>query len=280
MIEGVAAAAAALLHAGPRAAAILARIGGPAGEAARGEAARLGGLERRARARALAGRVAEVRAPVPVGLPLVHRDWIDAALVGEGAHVRDIVAGLAPVAPPVRVWIQRRVHGGIVPIPLPAEGSSLTPETLVHRPAAAIDAFLRRAGLVTLALALVGLDDEARTPTANRAAIAAIAARLGPAGAELVACVAELTSNPEAAARFGSRRSAARRAAGIAVGDDPLALLAIGARSAARHLAGAPARQVAQRLPRSVGLRLLAEVAAFAAVDGPSWDALVAAGKC
>ena len=260
-----AAAAAALLHAGGRAAAILARIGGAVGAAARAEAERLGALPRPARARALATRVAELRAPVPPGLPLVHRDWIDAALQGEGRRVRDILAGRVAVAPPVLVWIERRTYGGLAALPLPAEGAPLAPATLAHRPVAWIEATLRRAGLATLAHALAG---------APRPAVAALAARLGPDGAALIAAV---TAPPATEAAVGSRRAATRRAAGIAVGDDPLAVLAIGARAFAPHVAGDPAARLAQRLPRHVGLRLLAEVAAFAdATDGPSWEALVA----
>jgi hypothetical protein len=269
VIAGQAAAAAALLHAGPRVAAILARIGGVAGDAARAEAARLGAMDRPARARALAARVAELRSPVPIGLPLVHRDWIDAALVGEGSRVRDIIRGAAEVAPPVRVWIERRIYGGVVAIPLPSGGAALTPETLPHRAPAAIEAFLRRAGALTLALA-IGIE--------ARPVIAQVAARLGASGPELVECVAALAGRPEEQARLGSRRAAARRVAGIAVGDDPLALLAVGARTAAPFLGGSLARQVAQRLPRRSGLRMLTEVAAFAAdPDGPTWDALVLA---
>jgi hypothetical protein len=270
MIEGVAAAAAALLHAGPAAAAILDRIGGLAGQVARTEAGRMAGLERPARAQVLARRIAELRSPVPVGLALVHRDWIDPVLAEEGARVRDIVSGAAAVAAPVRVWLERRVYGAIASIAAAPAGAALTPETLAQRPAVGIDALLRRAGVTTLALAL--------DAGVGRAAVAAVAARLGDAASALIEAVAALSAEDPAAvrARHGSRRAAARRAAGVAIGDDRDALLIIGARAFAPHIAGLVAQQIAQRLPRAQGERLLVEVSAFAgAADGPSWDGLV-----
>jgi hypothetical protein len=270
MIEGVAAAAAALLHAGPAAAAILDRIGGLAGDVARAEAGRMAGLERPARAQALARRIAELRAPSPVGLALVHRDWVDPVLAAEGARVRDIVTGAAAAPAPVRVWLERRVYGAIVSIPAAPAGAALTPETLAQRPAVGIEALLRRAGVTTLALAL--------DAGVGRAAVAAVAVRLGDAAGALIEAVAALAADDPALvrARHGSRRAAARRAAGVAIGDDRDAQPIIGARAFAPHLVGLPAHQVAQRLPRALGERVLAEVSAFAgAADGPSWDGLV-----
>ena len=266
----VAAAVAAVLHARASAPAILARIAGSAGRVARAEAVHLAGLSRVARARALAERIAELRMPVPVGLPLVHREWIEAALVGEGERVRAIVTGGAAVSPPVRVWLERRAYGAIAPIPLPDEGAPLSPATLAHRPPGWIEEALRRAGLRTLAHAV------ADTP---RVAVAAVAARLGAEGPELVAAVAAIAAGDGVAAGLGSRRAAVRRVAGVAVGADPLALVAIGARALAPHLTEV-ALQVAQRLPRAIGLRVLDEIAAFGgddadAAERPSWQSLV-----
>jgi hypothetical protein len=274
MIEGVAVAAAALLHAGPGAAAILERIGGVTGQVARAEAGRLAAQSRTARAQALARRVAELRAPSPVGLALVHRDWIEPVLVEEGARVRDVVTGGAPVASAVRVWLERRVYAGIASIATPPPGAPLAPDTLAQRPAAEIETLLRRAGLWTLAVAL-----DAKV---GRAAVAAVAVLLGDAGGALIEAVAELAAMDPAAAtaRLGTRRAAARRAAGVAIGDDRDALLVLGARAFAPHLVGLAAQQVAQRLPRAVGERVLAEVSAFAAAEGgPSWDGLVLASR-
>ena len=187
----------------------------------------------------------------PAGVELVHPEWRAAAL-GDDPRLRAILDGEIAVAPEVEVWVDRLVLGGFVDMPGDdAEGLAALPRArpdwLVIR--------IERIGLRQLAHAIAGAPKEQ---------LAALAARLGVRGkafVETVRWVGEL--GDAATARLGPRRAAQARCDGVRIADDRLALIAIGARAAAPHVAaggGALARQLAQRLPILVGQRVLAEL--------------------
>jgi hypothetical protein len=260
--EARAAAAAAAMCGAPGA---LACLGGAIGDEARALVSAWAVEDRAARARGIAHAAAAVRAPAPLGLPLVHREHIEAALAGEGARVRAVIAGAAAAPPAVRAYLERRVLGGFVAMPR-GRGSPITPESLAAEPPDWLAAQLERAGLHQLAHAAAG---------EPRAAIAAIAAQLGARGARFVDAVARVAGAADAAAWFGPRRAAIARASGAALAHDPLAVHAIGARAFAPHLVGDAPRQLAQRLPRGLGLRVAAEVARASREGAPAWAELV-----
>ncbi|MCE9578314.1 MAG: hypothetical protein K8W52_34625, partial [Deltaproteobacteria bacterium] len=86
----------------------------------------------------------------------------------------------------------------------------------------------------------------------------------------------EIASTAAPSARWGGRRAAIARVAGVAL-EDRDALAAIGARAFAAHLRGDQPRQLVQRLPRVLGLRLAPELAHRAgASEPPPWLELVA----
>ena len=279
--EARAAAAAAMLC-GPRdSAAVLARLGGVIGEEARVLVAAWTALDRGARARGIADAILSVRRSAPLGLALIHADWIEAALAGEGARVLAIVSGAAPAPPAVKAWLERRVLGRFVAMPRALSGpAAVTPVTLAAAPPAWIERALVRAGVFQLAHALLGQLAGAGDAR-GRAVIASLAARLGPHGGAFVDAVGVVVATGElaAAARWGSRRAAIARVSGASLGEDAQALLAIGARAFAPHLQGDAPRQLVQRLARGVGLRVEAELARGMLVraDPPRWDELVAA---
>ena len=243
----------------------LAYLGGAIGDEARALHAAWAADDRAARARGIALAAAAVRAPAPLGLALVHREHIEAALAGEGAGVRAVIAGAAAAQPAVRAYLERRVLGRFVAMPR-ARSSPVTPDSLAAEPPEWLEAQLERAGLHQLAHAAAG---------EPRAAIAAIAAQLGASGARFVDAVARVSGASDGAARWGPRRAAIARASGAALAHDPMAVHAIGARAFAPHLAGDAPRQLAQRLPRGLGLRVHAELARAPREGAPAWAELV-----
>jgi hypothetical protein len=249
----------------------LACLGGAVGDEARAIHAAWAVEGRGARARGIARAAAAVRAPAPLGLALVHREHIEAALAGEGARVRAVIAGAAAAPPAVRAYLERRVLGRFVAMPRPrAPAAPITLDVLAAEPPAWLEAQLERAGLHQLAHAAAG---------EPRAAIAAVAAQLGARGADFVDAVARVTAAADAAARWGPRRAAIARSSGAPLAHDPLAVLAIGARAFAPHLAGDAPRQLAQRLPRGLGLRVAAELARAPREGPPAWAELVSSER-
>ncbi len=73
-------------------------------------------------------------------------------------------------------------------------------------------------------------------------------------------------------ARWGARRAAIARVAGVSL-DDADALVAIGARAFGPHLGGDQPRQLVQRLPAALGRRLTAALACPG--DPAPWPELV-----
>ena len=248
--EERAATVAALLALGAGAPEALLRVGIRCVQAAE----RLLALDRDARAAVLAREVARLLQPVPVGLALVHRDWIEACLVGEGDRAREAVGGAGDLPDEARRWMQRRVLGRLVDMPgEDATGVAALARVEVVRLLDVIAALGRGA----LAAALV---------RASPGEVAAVAAALGePHGSALVAEVAALAVQPtEHAARL------AAHARGIARATSARGLMAMGVRRLAAVAAAAPgnaARQLAQRLPRDLGTALLRDVAAARDAD-------------
>ncbi len=247
---------AASLGGGDRAAAIVARIGGDAGAAARAALAELGD----ASAEELAAIAARLRAPRPAGLDDVHPEWV-----------------MPPPAesslPAARVWIERARYGALVPMPEGEMGRITSPVDLARARPDWLALRLERVGLRQLAHATSG---------AERVELAALAARLGLRGKAYVEAIARVRElGTDADARFGPRRAAQSRCSDVALSRDRLAFLAIGARAVAPHVADAGGDlpwQIAQRLPRAPGERALAELRAWAhtpIASAPAWVEIV-----
>jgi len=229
---------AAVQAAGEGAGALLARIAGADAAAARAEAARLLALPAEERA-ALAARL---RAPRPTGVEHVHPEWLgprpDARL--DTAHV----------------WADRLAFGALVAMPTGPVEQITGASDLPHARADWLTIRLERVGLRQLAHA---------TAAAPKPELAALAARLGARGTAFVDAVARIVEQGDAAAAaaLGPRRAAVARCAGLRVAEDRLAFLALGARAVAPHVAAAGgdvAWQLAQRLPRIPGERVLEEL--------------------
>jgi hypothetical protein len=241
--EERAVAVAAVLACGARAIEVIARVGDPAVATRCAALAReLLALDQAARAAELARLAAELGAPAPAHLRLVHPSWIEASLKGEPEHVRAIVAGATTPAPaPVVTYLRRRAFAHLVDMPdAPPLGAS----------SAQLERAIVALGRRRLALAL---------RAAPQAAQAAVAARLGPA--EGPALVAELAA--AAAADRAGVAEAVRSMHDLVAGTAAHLLVRAGARVLAPALAAAGdlPRQLAQRLPLHLGRVLLDEVA-------------------
>ncbi|MBX3162350.1 MAG: hypothetical protein KF773_40675 [Deltaproteobacteria bacterium] len=235
---------------------VLARIGGPAGAAARAALSEAP-LDRRRRA----AWAVQARATVPAGLRGVHPSWIEAGLAGLPARARADVANAA--ADPAGVWLARWAIGGIPPMPAIAtkQGAQVTHPANLDE-----------------ALAMSGVDLRAwllRTGVDQVAAAAVLGGLAPPALREAIARV----QVPPRAGALGAPRAIAARCAGVALDDD--GLLRIAARAIAPHAAARPLADLvlAHRLARSEGLAVLAELRAhvtspLSAV--PTWAALAA----
>lgn len=248
---------AAVWAAGDGAAALLARVAGADADAARGEVARLLALS----GEQLAAETARLRAPRPLGLEHVHPEWR-----GEPLDTRTDAA---------KVWADRRAFGGLVAMPVRHVEQVTIPADLPHARADWLTGRFERVGLLQLAHA---------TAAAPKAELAALAARLAQRGKPFVEAVTRILELGDGAtASLGPRRAAQARCAGIRPGDDRMAFLAIGARAVAPHAAAAGGDlpwQIAQRLPRAAGERVLEELLAWAGAplaETPPWTELTRA---
>ncbi len=279
--------------------AVLARIGGPLGEAARAALDRLERTERTERAerpeqakradqanrssarRALRAEwAAAARAPVPPGLRGVHPSWIEAALAVLPARARADLArgaveaggGGSGAADPYDVsddriacWLVRWACAGLPPMP----------EANVEGPPASLDQAVRlRADELAAWLAEVGADQLALAVGA--AGVHALSAAAQVVGARLTRAAARIGVSPRAGA-LGPVRAAITR---CRVSLDDRALLVIGARALAPHAAALARRQLAVRLPRPLGLAVADALESFARApldQAPAWRALGAA---
>lgn len=239
--------------------AVLARIGGAIGEAARAAHDQLASPRRRALRLAWS---AAARAPVPPGLRGIHASWIEAALAELPPRARaDLARGAGD---PVAVWLTRWACAALPP--MPAADWSGPPDSLdvaVRLRGDALASWLAEVGADQLALAL------------GAAGGSALAAAQQVVGMRLVRAVARIDRAPRAGG-LGPVRAAIARCRG-AQGEG--SLVEIGARAIAPHTDALARRRLAVRLPRPLGLAVLDALAAFAETPlehAPLWRALAA----
>jgi hypothetical protein len=180
---------AALAMRGGGGAAVLARLGGAVGAAARQRGEELAAMPAEVRERAVARELARAASPVPAGMRALHAEWSEALLAAEPEArwlLEDVASGAAPAVTrtmsPERVWILRRAFGAV---------PQRSPEA--DEVAAAL-AELRRRGAAALAAVLGG----------QRAAVAAALAQLGAASAASEALRAAVREREQAASGPGS----------------------------------------------------------------------------
>lgn len=239
--------------------AVLARIGGPLGEAARAAHARCLAQPAFEQRRMRAAWAAAARAPVPAGLRGVDASWIEAALVGLPRRAREAVASGAQDA--VAVWLARWACAAIPPMP-PIEPGLVVPRTvheLVRLAPAALSRWLVEVGADQLAFAL-----------------GSHAPRAASVFGDVVRRAAERITRAPRDGELGSRRQATLRAR---VEPGPHALLVIAARAIAPHVDALARLQLAHRLPRDIGQVLARELCLHAdepIAHAPTWRALSA----
>jgi hypothetical protein len=240
---------------------VLARLGGPLGDAVRSAAA--APADRATRA----GRAAAARAPVPAGIRGVHPSWIEAGLAGLPDRARAAVASGGGDA--VDTWLARRATAAIPPMPAITALRVTTIDSATRVDAGALEHWLADAGADQLALAL---------SVAGGDALAAAAARIGD---RLRAAAARIALAPRAGS-LGPVRAAIERCRGVRNGHPELAasaLVQIGARAIGIYIDVVARAQIMHRLPRPLGLVVgdaLAAAAHGTLGDAPRWSALVA----
>ncbi len=234
---------------------VLARIGGPLGEAAREHARELAVLEEKAARAQRASWLAAARAPIPSGIRGIDASWIDPAIASIGASLATRARRVLFDGPATEgdVWLARWLCAAFPPMP--------AIDDRIARPRNAIEVVSMSPVNVRAWLEDIGADQIA---FAVGAAATAISTRLGAAATRIAVA--------PRAGELGDRRSAIERAR-IAI--DEGALLRVGARTIAPRLGHLERWQLAHRLPREMGV--MAELEAFAgSVGAPSWKALAA----
>jgi hypothetical protein len=234
---------------------VLARMGGPLGDAARAQAAR-----RSDRAARLAW-ATTARAAVPAGLRGAHPSWIEAGLAALPGRARAAVATGGGDA--VDVWLARWATAAIPPMPAVTAVRVTSAAAATRVDAATLERWLGDVGADQLALVLSAVGGDA----------VAAAARI--VGDRLIAAAARIKGPPRVGA-LGSTRAAIER---CRVPLDERALARIGARAIAPHIDGLMRLQIMHRLPRALGLVIggeLASTARAAASETPRWEALAA----
>jgi len=235
--------------------AVLGKLGGPLGDAARAAAAAV--IDRATRVRW----AATARTPVPAGLRGVHPSWIEAALVGLPDRARAAVASGGGGA--VETWLARWATAAIPPMPVIGEARVTSLASALRVDAATLAAWLAETGADQLALAL---------GAAGGGALVAAARIAG----DLVARAAVRIAHAPRAGALGPVRAAIAR---CRVTLDDRALIRIGARAIAPYVGALTRRQLAHRLPRPIGIVVGDELAAAARApldEAPRWDALAA----
>jgi hypothetical protein len=250
-----------------------ARFSDPAAARCRAALEALGAESRAARAATMAGLMALVRAPWPLGLERVHADWlrerlsrqtstvIQAVLDALPAEVRRVgqeilraraeadgtAAAVQPAGPSAgAAELGRVIFAGLVPLAGPGAPIGPVARPLLALSFAELEAALEARGAETLGVSLRGAP--------------------GPLVARAAAGVGEALARPLLDAATASGPAEARDAARLLVAratlDKPADLTAyLGARALAPALAGEGrevARAIAQRLPWAPGHRLLA----------------------
>jgi len=239
--------------------AVLDRIGGPIGEAARTAGDRLEAMAPQARKTKRGTWAAASRASIPPGLRGVDPSWIETALEGVPSGARAALSSGATTE--VEVWLARWACTSIPPMRA-VDAAMVRPREVADAArlaAPALHAWLEEIGADQLAFAL--------GPYAATAS-AVFGTRLFSAGARIGVA-------PRVGA-LGQRRAAIDRAR---VDPDPVALVRIGARALAPHTDPLLRRQLVHRLPRPLGLAVARELRVYArapAGDAPTWAALAA----
>ncbi len=244
--------------------AVLARIAGPIGDAARAAAVELAAAtpdERKTlRARLLAG----ARAPLPSGIRGADPSWIEAGLVGLPARARTAIASGALTE--IDVWLTRWACAAIPPLPA---ASALRPvrsiAEAIRLPGNELVEWLSDIGADQLALAL---------SSAGPGALADVASRSAELGRRLAAA-ARINLAPRLGALGPVRAAIARCRVELDAG----ALVRIAARAIAPHVDRLAARQLAVRLPHPLGVLLHHELVGHAHTPEdqcPTWRALAA----
>lgn len=239
--------------------AVLARIGGPIGEAARAAYDRLAAMTPEARRDKRRTWAVASRAPVPPGLRGVDPSWIEAALDKVPVAAREAISTGATTE--LEVWLVRWACAGIPPLP-PIDPALVVPRAaadVARLGPAPLHAWLEDLGADQLAFAL--------------GSHAATAAKVF--GDRLVAAATRI-GQPPRAGELGQRRAAIDRAR---VDPDPTALARIGARALAPHTDPLLRRQLVHRLPRPLGLTVARELRLYAAApvaDAPTLAAVFA----
>ena len=240
--------------------AVLERIGGPLGEAARAAATDLLAQPDRKRRATRAAWAAIGRMAVPAGIRGVHASWIEAGLAGLPPAARTAVATAA--ADPASVWLARWACSDLVP--LPADDARRPPQStaeLVRLPGETLAAWLDDVGADQLAFALAAAGNQAVAQTAR------------VVGDVLVTAAARVRVAPRRGA-LGPVRAAIARCK-IDLAEHGLATIA--ARAIAPHVDGFSARQLVVRLPRPLGVVVLRELGEHGRVpldQVPTWAAL------
>ncbi len=219
--------------------AVLARIGGVLGDAARA------GLAQDQPQRAAA--IASARAPVPPGLRGVDPSWITAGLAELPDRARTALAD-GPLSE-LEVWLVRRACARLVPLP-PIEAT-------LARPRVPADVLRMAVPALRSWLTEVGRDQLAFALGDHAAAL----------GAHLVPVIARIGRAPRAG-ELGPRREAIARAQG-----EPFV---IGVRTVAPHLEPILTRGLVLRFPHPEGEHLAAELTAHRGSQTAAWGAVIA----
>lgn len=246
------------------AAAVLERVGGEVGEAARRRLGELRALPTPRRAKEIAAVLARAGSPVPPTLRAVYPDWVAAALDAEPEAKPCLAAASAASASsgepsaraealsPGAVWMLRRAFGGF---PLTAPSAAEVEEVraqLAWRGARALVAVLGGVGGVG----------------GKRAAVAAALVQLGDSGELLKAAVRESDAEVGAAGAVdvGALGAATRACRGVDL-RSPHALERIGAAAMGKELAAMTGAERARWrgmcwfVPRAVGMAMAALLA-------------------
>ncbi|HVK87795.1 MAG TPA: hypothetical protein VM513_26935 [Kofleriaceae bacterium] len=261
--------------------AVLARIAGPLGEAARTAAAQLSSLGDRERRVQRATWSAAVRAPIPPGLRGIDPSWIETALAPLPGRAREALA--AGPTDPASVWLLRWACARFPPMPAiePSLARPRTPADVVRVAPAALRDWLEDVGADQLAFAL---GSNARDMVATMRARPGTGPGLRDAQADrrtaidarLANAIERITRAPRHG-QLGDRRGAIERTNDeVKPGTVPISgngILRIGARAISRHLSALDRQRLALRLPRE--LDLAGELRAYATDErGPAWPAL------
>jgi hypothetical protein len=241
--------------------AVLARIGGPIGDAARDAAADLAEMPPDEARGWRVRMIAALRAPIPPGIRGVHPTWIEAGLVGLPARARTAIISTAPS--PADVWLARWALAAIPPLPA-IDLALATPRSLA-------DALRLAPQALTNWLANAGADQLAHALASQPEALRALARVVGD---RVVIAATRIKHAPRAGA-LGPTRDAITRCKGDATND---LLVRIGVRALAPHTDALSRRQLALRLPQNLGL--LDELVTHATLPierAPTWAALGAA---